>query len=161
MITITLYNNKSDNNVVDKSLTQIASVTGTIKENCSIVTPEVFISLKKDSNTDVESGDDPSYNSVLKKTNYFYIPNFERYYYKTDVVIVRHGLYIIKGKSDPLTSFASDIRNSTGIVKRQENRWNLYLDDGSFKTYNNPKIVTKAFPTSISGFSYILAIAGS
>lgn len=160
-VTITLYNNKSDNNVVDKDLTEIATVTGTFKEECSIVTPEILISLKADSDTTVASGDSASYANVLKKVNYFYVPNFERYYYKTDVVIVRFGVYLLKGKSDPLTSFATDIKNSTGIVQRQENNWNLYLDDGSLKTYSNPIVKTYNFPSGFSGQSFILSVAGS
>lgn len=162
-ITITLYNNESDNNVVDKTLTEIATIEGNIKENCSIITPSILIDLHTNdrSNTTVKDGSDPSYASVLKKVNYFYIPNFERYYYKTDVTIIRHGLYMLSGKSDPLTSFATDIKNSKGIVKRQENEWNLYLDDGSLRTYNDPWVTTVAFPTSLSGESFILAVAGS
>lgn len=160
-ITITLYNNKSDNNVVDKDLTEIATVIGTLKEECSIVNPEIFIALTQDSNTIVADGSNPNYSNVLKKVNYFYVPPFERYYYKTDVVNVRSGLWLLKGKSDPLSSFPNDIRNSKGIVMRQENRWNLYIDDGSFKIYNNPIIVTKAFPSPVSTTqSYILAVAG-
>ena len=160
-ITVTLYNNQSDNNVVDKNLTKIATITGTLKEECSIVTPELFISMKSDSDTNVVGGDSPSYTNVLKKVNYFYIPIFERYYYKTDLISVRSGLWLLKGKSDPLTSFADDIKASAGIIQRSEKYWNLYIDDGSLKTYNNPKIVTKPFPNSFSGNSYIFAVAGS
>lgn len=159
--TIHLYNNKSDKNVVDKNITKIATMTGTLKEQCSIVTPEVFVSIKSDSHTNVVSGATPSYSAVLKNVNYFYIPDFERYYYKTDMVSIRSGLWLIKGKSDPLTSFAEDIKQSTGILQRSEKHWNLYIDDGSLKTYNNPKIVTKPFPNSFSGNSYVFAVAGS
>ena len=47
------------------------------------------------------------------------------------------------------------------IVKRQENRWNLYLDDGSFKVYQNPMVLTKAFPQGFTTQEFVLAVAGS
>ena len=62
---------------------------------------------------------------------------------------------------DALTSFANDIKANTAIIKRNENKWNLYLNDGTFKIYQNPDVLTKEFPSGFNAQEFILAVAGS
>ena len=46
------------------------------------------------------------------------------------------------------------------IIKRNANSWNLYIEDGLFKTYANPHIFTKEFPSGFKDPSYVLFVAG-
>lgn len=58
-------------------------------------------------------------------------------------------------------SFADGIRNNTAIIKRQQEQWNLYLNDGSLKCYQDPIILTKAFPSGFTTQEFVLAVAGA
>ena len=62
---------------------------------------------------------------------------------------------------DVLMTFRDEIKNMEAIIKRQENNYNLYLDDGIFKAYQNTKHKLLKFPNGFSDFSYILALAGN
>lgn len=144
---ITLYKNKSRQNQRVKDLEEIETMSGTLKSECSIVDPVILF----------ESSEN------LRYCNYMYIPNFGRYYFINDIIHVRNNLYEIRAHCDVLSSSGSALLDCVGIIRRQENDWNLYLDDGAFKVYSNPNVVQKAFPSgfSTSNLTYILAVAGS
>ena len=121
-MTIEIYRNKSDERKVVKELTDKTELTGTFRNESSIYNPVVRVQWTQSAN----------------KINYMYIPDYDRYYYITDIVRVRDEIVDIKGRTDVLMSFKDEILNMTGIVKRSASNWNLYLDDGSLKVYNNP-----------------------
>lgn len=144
-VTIKLYNNASDTNVLSKYITQIGSdIIGVFKETTSILNPTVKID-----------------GSLPTNCNYFYIAEFNRYYYIDDVKTITADIFEITGHVDVLKTYESQIRGCTGIVARQENDWNLYLDDGSFKTYNNPLFQMLVFDSGFDDLHFILAVAGS
>lgn len=132
--TINLQTNHSEENRMIKSISNVLSVTGVLRDECSIMRPKILI----------ESATIPA------NVNYMSIPEFGRSYFVTDIRSIRNGLIEVSGRCDALSSFASQIAGCTGIVKRQENDWNLYLNDPVFKTYANPTVVTRMFP---SGFN--------
>ncbi len=142
---IVLYQNNSEPNRIGKDLTEIATVSGVLRDATSILTPRIAI-----------EGDI----SDVTGCNYFYIAEFGRYYYITDIQSLRHNLYDISGRVDVLETYKEQIKANTALVFRQENAWNLYLNDGSFKTFQNPIVLTKEFPSGFSSLSYILAVAG-
>lgn len=144
---ITLYQNKSRKNQRKKDLEEIETLTGTLRAECSIVDPVIRIETSTN----------------LRKCNYLRIPNFGRYYFVNDIIHVRNNIYEIHAHCDVLTSSGSALLNCLGVIRRQENEWNLYLDDGAFKVCSNPNVVQKAFPSgfSTSNLTYILAVAGS
>lgn len=142
-ITIDLMQNLSDTNVVDKSLSTLASVNGVLKESTSVITPTLIIQ-----------------NTLPPGCNYLYISDFARYYYVTDVRSIHNDIFEISAHVDVLKTYASQLRNCSGIVARQENKYNLYLDDGSFKTYQNPKFKKLAFPEGFTTLEFVLAVAG-
>lgn len=90
-----------------------------------------------------------------------YIAAFNRYYFITDIVSVSTGIAEIKAHVDVLTSFADGILANRGIVARQENIWNLYINDGAFRVYQNPMVLTKPFPSGFNTMEFVLAVAGS
>jgi len=145
MITINLYQNKSPDNKIGKDLEQITTLTGTVRDETSILNPVILI---EDS-------------TALSACNYMFIPEFGRYYYITDIKKPRTGLAELSGRCDVLQSFSGEILANTAVIERQEEQWNLYIDDGTFRVYNNPILITKAFPSGFSGMSYVLAVTGN
>ena len=147
MITIKCYQNLSENYVVDKNITQVGNdLTGTLKENCSIIDPVI--------ETQGIAGDN------IAKLNYIYIPSFSRYYYVRNIEILGTHLFLLHCHVDVLKSFAGGIRSNSAVISRQENAYNLYLPDGAFKTYANPHYQIVKFPSGFSGFHYVLTVAG-
>lgn len=145
-MTIKLYNNLSDKIVVDKNITQLGTdLTGTLRENCSVIDPVIKVEGIVGSN--------------LPVTNYAYISEFARYYYITNIVCVGN-LFELHMHVDVLMSYRGDIRSNNAVVSRQEKQYNLYLQDGVFKEQANPHYEIKKFPSGFTSFNFILAISG-
>lgn len=144
--TIFLQRNLSDKNVVNKSVEDIRAVVGDLKNETSIIDPVILI-----------EGNVASWGLA----NYMYIQRFGRSYYITDVKSVRNNLFEVHGHVDVLKTYAAGIKGCEAILRRQEREYNLYLNDGIFKAYQNPEIVIKNFPSGFSGWEYVLAVAGS
>lgn len=142
---IDLYQNLSEKNKLDKSLTLLYELTGDLKEDTSIIDPIIKISA------DV---------SDMASVNYLYIPVFSRYYFINDVISINKDICEIHAHVDVLTTYKDGIRAQHAIVSRQEKKWNLYLNDGVFKTYQNPYIITKAFPSGFTQQHFVLSVAG-
>lgn len=143
---IKLQTNNSEMNRVTKDITDVLTLTGTLKSETSIIDPIINIEC-----------DMPS----IITCNYMTIPVFGRSYFINNIRSIRTGLVEITCHVDVLSSFADSIKSNTAIIRKQENDWNLYLNDGSFKVYQNPIVLTKPFPTGFSTQEYVLAIAGS
>lgn len=143
-MTITLMNNTSSPNTVSKTTTTVDTITGTLRSPSSIMDPVIQIQR-----------------ASPVEFNYFYISEFNRYYYLKDVVVGTSGLITISGHVDVLKSFDSQIRASSGIAVRQEFNWNLYLDDGTYKAQQNPNFKIKKWPYEFNDFSYIFTLAGN
>ena len=118
---IILYYNDSEKIKLDKDLTQIGSIEGRLFQNTSITKPSIIFDL----------------DTTVFSANYLYIPQFNRYYFITDVVNVSANKWQIQARVDVLTSFKSAIRENTAIIERQENVYNLYLDDKYYRAYQN------------------------
>lgn len=142
---IKLQRNSSDENYFYKTITDVFTKTGTLKDQSSIIDPVIMVEGRVSDFADV---------------NYMTIPDFGRSYYIRDITSFRSNLVMIKCHVDVLVSFRDAILSNEAIIAKQENAWNLYLDDGSFKVYNNPIILTKAFPSGFTTQSFILAVAG-
>lgn len=141
---ITLYNYTTSPNTVGKGATIVESYTGTFRDSVSITEP-VF-TIERTSPTGF---------------NYVYIEAFNRFYYVTGVSADLHGMITVSCTVDPLETNITAIAQMNAIIRRQENQYNLYLDDGIFKAYQNTKHKLIAFPNSFSDYSYILALAGN
>lgn len=144
---IKLQKNKSDLNVLTKNIEDVLSVEGELRAETSIIKPIIRIET---SNTDIFN------------CNYMTIESFGgRKYFIDDITSVRNGIIQISAHVDVLSTYDAQIRKCTGIISKQTFNYNLYLDDGTLKAYNNPKIVTKSFPNGFTGESYLLLVAGS
>lgn len=142
---IILYKNKSADNVVTKDLETQATLTGTLRNDCSIIDPVI----------QVESIN----NSIAAVCNYAKIANFGRYYFVRNITL-KGKLWEITMHCDVLTSFQTELKALTAVVARQENIYNTYLQDGVFKTYANPHIQIMPFTNGFDTFQYILSVSG-
>lgn len=145
-MTIKLCVNQSERNKIQKEITEIVTLTGVLKSSTSIIDPIILI-------------EDDISNYV--NCNYLLIEEFERSYFINDIVTIRNNLFEIHAHVDVITSFADSILENYGIIHRQEKDWNLYLDDGSFRVYQNPIVSIKEFSNGFNTLEYVLAIAGS
>lgn len=123
---ITFYTNNSEDTVAVKNLTTLYTLTGTLKEECSIVDPVVT----------VESS------NVIKST-YAYIPAFERYYFTEDPVNLGNHLWRIKMHCDVLSSWLTHLKNCDCVMERQEFAYNLYIPDEKIVTQGDTFTVAR------------------
>lgn len=147
---VVLYTNSSSTRVVDKQLTAILSVSGSLRDGASVLDPEILIE------TDLSD-------TQLGAINYMYVQAFHRYYFVTDMRMETTGLWLISGHVDVLMTYREQIRNQNAIVARQEGVYNMYLDDGWFAAYQKPLVFTHPFSINspFANHSYVLIIAGS
>ena len=139
-----LYKNYSDNNVLDKSITQVGSdITGTLREDCSVINPVIAIE-----------------GLTELSVNYAYISEFGRYYFINNIVC-KGKLFELQMHVDVLKTYASGIRGNNAVIARQQNEYNLYLQDGVFKTEAIPHYEIRKFPSGFSGYEFVLCVAGA
>lgn len=146
---ITLGYSKSPKIQLTKEIVEIATYTGTLKEETSLIDPVVLVYV--------------DLLSEVRKSNYMIIPQFGRKYFITNITVVRDNLVAFECHVDVLSTYEDSIRNQTGIVKRSEqtNMQNLYLNDGFFKVYQNPHVIEYEFPLGFTEYEFVLAMAGS
>lgn len=142
---ITFYTNNSEKNALTKTKTQIVRLDGTLKDGTSLLDPTVLCY---------------HLDSYIPDINYFYIDEFARYYFITGVEIVRNDLWQISGHVDVLATYKDQILANRAIIQRNQNNYNLLLNDGLFKTQQNPRIATIPFSTGFTTSNYVLALAG-
>ena len=143
---IVIQQNASEPERVDKVLTDLLTLTGTMREETSIIDPHFRVAAGE---------------AQLVGCNYITVPTFGRSYFVRDIVSVRNGVMELVCHTDVVSSWKTQLRANTAIIHKQENSWNLYLNDGSLQAYQNPKILTLPFPHGFSTFQYILTVAGS
>lgn len=147
---IKLQNSSSPTNKVDKSLTDIVTVTGVLRSGVSVTDPIVV----------VETELTPE---MVSQVNYATIEVFHRNYYVTSVRTSNNKLWFVHMHVDVLMTYRELIRQQTAIVSRSATDYNLYLDDGWFMAYQNPRIQTKYFSTErpFESQEFVLYVAGS
>lgn len=146
---VDLYNNKSPVEKIGKNLTDSHTISDVLlKRDTSILRPVLLVNSVQD----------------IYTFNYMYISEFSRYYFIDDIRSVHDNLWEISAHVDVLETYKTDILANTAVLKRQEKKFNLYLDDPEFKTYNNERVQTKRFKGT-SGWTknlhYVLVTNGS
>ena len=141
---ISLQNNSSPINKIGKSISTIATVSGDLKNESDVIRPEILI----------ES------DSSILSANYMTIDTFHRKYFIEEIQSVRTNLWLVKAHVDVLETYASQILSNTAVVVRQENNFNLLLNDGVFKCRQDPRISYRKFPSGLGDFNFILITQG-
>lgn len=142
---IILYVNNSEKNKIGKNLTDDFLLSGTVRDATNIINPVILIELNE-----------------IGNYNYCYISSFNRYYFITDITVIRTGLYAISLMVDVLESFKTDIKNLSVILLNTQNVGvNNYLPSQVFR--NNVKAKTDIinFPNGLNdNGEFILITAG-
>lgn len=146
--TIQLMRLPQSPNVINKTPSVAQTLSGDIKEPCSLTDPEITLHGQFDTTV-----------------SYFYIPLFMRYYFLTDVTILSGDKYKIKGHVDVLYTYKDAIIASEGMVTKSEHNLGLGLSNDGVNTpaydvfdrygytINGPDFVP-------DGGMYILTVAG-
>ena len=141
---IKLYKNLSEVNTIGKTLTEESVRTGTLKDGGSVLSPSVVLTGEN-----------------LSGFNYAYIPQFSRYYFIKEITSVKSGLWEISMRVDVLESYKEQIKAQKAVVERQENEYNLYLNDPEWKVYTNKQVLTREFPSGfLNSGNYFLTVVG-
>lgn len=145
-MTLKLYNNQSEPKSVNKIITELVTLTGTLREQSSIIDPVFHI-------TDIDN--------YVGSMNYAYIPDFGRYYFITNVESVRKNVWRVSMHVDVLYTYRDAIKNNSAIIERNEVSYDLKLNDGLFKVQQNPRIAQFPFPSGFNTWNYVLAVMGN
>ena len=137
----------SPTNSIKKNFTSKQTISGTLRNESEILNPTIIIQ----SSSALEN---------LFKCNYMKIADFGRCYFITSVKCIRTFVYEVQAHCDVLSSFASEILTNEAIVLRQENNFNLLLNDDVFKCKQNSRVYYKKFPSGLGNYNYILTVAG-
>lgn len=145
---IKLCSSVSEIVAINKDVSIIDDVSATIKGALSVENPVLILQYKSD---------------IQSKVNYVYIPEYNRYYFVTDIINLTGGRYEIHCKVDVLMSFKDYILNLSCIVDKQSSKdnANMYLDDGSFVVQSKEFVDTINFPRGFNdNGEFILITAG-
>lgn len=145
-MTINLYNCEAEMNRIGKNnKSLILSLSGTLKQESSIIDPIILLHLDNCSGI-----------------NYAYIEEFKRWYFVREIKQVRNDLVELTMHVDVLESFKDAILNNTAILDRSKTSGNPYFDDGSMAS--DTRTFTQVYNYS-SGFlsepELILITAGA
>lgn len=142
---ITLYINNSEKNKIGKNLTNDFSLSGALRDATNIINPVILIELNE-----------------IGNYNYCYIPDFNRYYFITDITVIRTGLFAISLMVDVLESFKSDIKNLSVILLNTQNVGSSnYLPSPVFRNNVKSKTDILNFPNGLNDSGeFILITAG-
>lgn len=104
------YYNSSESNRLDKSLSQQFEAACMFRNTVSVLNPVIELEMDE-----------------LPKINYVFLVALHRYYYVTDITIIRNRLYALHLAVDVLMSYKDEILNLNPIIERQENYHNNLL----------------------------------
>lgn len=93
-----------------------------LKENTSIIRPTFKIHLGQ--------GGAPATLEILAKENYCYCPNFQRYYYITNITSETAVIVYVQCEVDVLATFKEDILATPAFVMYSNSHFNSLIPDG-------------------------------
>ena len=148
MIDCILMKNASPVEKIGKNLSGNTTFQCVLKDKTSILHPTLRINTSDN----------------IYTFNYLKIPDFGRYYFIDDIVSQSAGIWEITAHVDVLETYKTAILSNDAVVRRQQNRFNLYLNDPDFNTYNYDRLHTEKL-TAQGGFNkalnYILVVNGA
>lgn len=154
--TCTLYNISDENNKLTKTLPSSGSLKWAnapciFKDENDYLNPHIIVK--------------GTANQITGK-NYLVISGsgnpFLRHYFIENVTAVANELWDCQCHEDVLMTYNADIKGLSGTVERQENTFNLYLNDPNVNKLAYPLVQVKAFPEYIksSDYQFYLITAG-
>lgn len=135
---IILYNNSAEKNRVDKTsyLSNALTLNGNLRSGDSgdILNPTIYLEMS---------------NNSLPSYNYSYIPEFNRYYFISNIRPARNNYWEVNMKVDVLMSFKTEIKNQTALVARNENEYNNYVIDKLRPFENTYTYIVQSFKSPL------------
>lgn len=116
---VEFYNNSSDDKVVNKTITLVTEIDGTLKDNVNVFNPVLRLNKK-----------------IPMEVNYCYVPAFNRYYFINNINMDITNNVIITLTCDVLMTFKDEIYTSVGHFIKQENYNKYYADFPVLPTKN-------------------------
>lgn len=146
MLTVNLMQNKSPVEKIGKNITVGTSASCALKDGTSVLRPVLRIQTSDN----------------VYDYNYLRITEFNRYYFIDDIISLNNNIWEVKAHVDVLETYKNAILANTAVIKRQQNQYNLYLDDPDFHVYNYEKLQTLQFPTNSfnKALKYVLVVNG-
>lgn len=142
---IVLYVTGSEKHAIHKNLQNGIEFIGSLRGESSVINPVVLIEMENPS-----------------QYNYCFIPEFDRYYFITDITSVRTGLWRISCSVDVLMSFQTQILNLDVIISDDTSPdMETYMNGEQWKATVKTKTDVIVFPNGLldSG-EYILITSG-
>jgi hypothetical protein len=142
---IIFYNNNSENNRLIKTITQISTGAGVLREPCNLTDPSVLTAIDDVSNI-----------------NYAYIADFGRYYFIRKITVDRENLYRIDMHVDVLMSNKTALLDCKGVINSStEINANRYLNSDTWVRTEKDTTTIMRFPSGLStDGNFILITAG-
>lgn len=145
-LSVTLCNNTSPAEKINKSLTAGNSFDCLLKEDCSVLRPVIKIKTSND----------------ITGYNYMKIPGLNRCYFIDDIVSINNDIWMVSGHVDVLETYKNEILNNEAVIKRQANMFNTYLNDPEWKVYADENVVAYKMTSPFNkALKYVLTVAGS
>ena len=111
---IILYDNKSPKNKIGKTLANANSITGTLRGETSTSNIQMLLNIID-----------------LNPYNYMYIADFDKYYFITNIISVRTGLWLVNASIDVLESYKNEILQLNVILSDTESVGSKQYRNGS------------------------------
>lgn len=149
-LTLRLYNTSSPSNKINKDLTLKGGLLINLKNR-----PKDFNELDID-----YSGNT---GTVALDFNYAHLVDYDLYFFaKLLPTNIGNNHNILHLELDPLMTYKDTILNLDCIVKRNTNKYNLYVNDSELQTLKKTQIQTKAFNhTFVPYTSTVITLVGS
>ena len=111
---IILYDNKSPKNKIGKNLVNANNITGTLRGETSTSNIQLLLNIVD-----------------LNPYNYMYIAEFDKYYFITNIISVRTGLWLVSASIDVLESYKNEILQLNVILSDTESVGSKKYRNGS------------------------------
>lgn len=147
---IQLMSSVSEPHALNKVLSTITTLEGTLRNESPISNPSILIET-----------DDLAVGSTVR-ANYACIPDFGRYYFIKEVTHIRNHLWMLDLKCDVLMSFATGIKASMVLIEQTTEpgnaRVNDYMASDSYAVTVKDKTDIIQFPDGFADAPYFILI---
>ncbi len=134
LMSMVLYQNTSEQIRIGKTLTEVGTLVGALRNECPISSPVIIVEQE-----------------TLPSFNYAYISIFQRYYFVTEIKSVRMGLWEIYFDCDVLETYRDGILALSCLVSRSQSDYNTKIPDNRRiqKTSTTVEIINGTIPSTI------------
>ena len=140
-ITVSFGTSNSDPRTITKNVSGGSTCTGTLMNESNVVNPSILVNAAADD---------------LAGYNYMTISAFNRSYFITDITSLSNTQSIVSGHCDVLSTYASAINTSHGIVARSTSAGDPLINDGSIKTKTTKTVKVYTGFAHFNDYSIIL-----